>query len=187
MSIKDNFKENIRILKDGKKYVDPLVNANGIKAIIFGACSMFYEFFHENATLITRENWEQGKYPDMFKKDRGWIYTFYLNDRVAIYVGETKQTLRERFYDHKNREWWNDWQYISALPCNSQSDRKLLEAMLGASEMFLKNKLQPPTSEDVLNSTIKRLVDYNNRINYCSEGVDDMLEYINSELEESKS
>jgi hypothetical protein len=135
--------------------------AGPLNELLILLTSKLYVFFHDNGYLIRRDEWESHETPNALRTSAiGWIYAFYGDKDVPLYVGETGGDISTRFYKHKQKGWWSDWKSMKALPCPSTDVRKFFESILGLGGGYTENKLQPPSNgnEDFLDSTIYALL-----------------------------
>jgi hypothetical protein len=135
------------------KQVAPLEN------FITGVANCLYEFFHSNGYLIQRAEWDKKTIPPVILNYTGWVYAFYGEDELPIYVGETKRGFGERFIEHcKCKEWWPHWTGVKVLPCPDQSMRKVFESLIGLAGGHVTNKMQPPGEDNIFDDVILSLL-----------------------------
>lgn len=136
------------------------VKAEPLERKLGDAAFSFYDFFHANGLHLTRKEFKNLKSQKSRVLNRkGWIYAFYGDDDLPIYTGETKRSALARFSEHKKSKWWKQWSDVKILPCEDQSSRKLLEAMLGFSGGYEHNVSQPSHKEEILYLVLLGLIE----------------------------
>lgn len=155
--------EKQKELRDGLEQRGVLVGFNKqvapLENFITGVASCLYEFFHSNGYMIQRTEWDQQTIPPVILNYAGWVYAFYGEDELPIYVGETKRGFGERFIEHcKCKEWWPHWTGVKVLPCPDQSMRKVFESLIGLAGGHVTNKMQPPGEDNIFDDVILSLL-----------------------------
>jgi len=121
-----------------------------IEECIFGTAGILYEFFHANGYEVRRNE----VITPALAKHRGWIYAFYDEHDVALYIGETKRAFSTRFNEHCDKSWWPDWDRVKVLPCPDAALRKVFESIVGLGGGYLANKSQPLIGENAFDDLV---------------------------------
>jgi hypothetical protein len=138
-----------------------------LEQALFASASSLYEFFHDNGYMILRTDWEQKPIPDAPRSYLGWVYTFYGEDDLPLYIGETGRTFAARFAEHEKDKqiWWPDWHAVKVLPCPSQPIRKIFESLIGLAGGYIANKMQPEGVDNLLDDVVFSLLLLGNESN----------------------
>lgn len=131
-----------------------------LEHLILGATSCLYEFFHSNGYMIRRSEWESETIVPVILSYAGWVYAFYGEDELPLYVGETSRGFQARFTEHRDKgvEWWSNWTGVKILPCPDKSMRKFFESLIGLAGGHVANKMQPPGGDNIFNDVILSLL-----------------------------
>ncbi|WP_272545882.1 GIY-YIG nuclease family protein [Burkholderia cepacia] len=147
-----------------------------LEALIVGAASCLYEFFHSNGYLIKRAEWDNRKIVRPLLSYKGWVYAFYGENDNPLYVGETHRAFKKRFGEHKKKApWWRDWTRVKVLPCPNQSMRKVFESLIGVAGGYSANKAQPLGPDNIFDDVILSLLVLNNDVDERPEFPNDMV------------
>lgn len=134
-------------------------HAGPLEQRLFSSAHNLYVFFHDNGYKITKGDWDAGAINASFLRYRGWVYAFYGDEELPIYVGETGRTLKHRFFEHKKRaNWWEHWAGVKVLPCPNQSIRKYFEALIGLAGGYNANKQQPVGPDNIFDDILLSLL-----------------------------
>lgn len=130
-----------------------------LENLLIGTAECLREFFYSNGYTITRSEWKSKKLHPVFEKFAGWVYAFYDENDVPLYVGETGRTLPKRIKEHMKKQAWRSiWAKVKVLPCPDQAERKVFEALIGLAGGYLANKAQPSGGDNFLDDTILSLI-----------------------------
>lgn len=141
------------VLVGFNKQVSPLEN------LISGAASCLYEFFHSNGYMIRRAEWDQRTIVPALLNYVGWVYAFYGEGELPVYVGETGRGFQDRFTEHSRRAtWWPLWTGVKVLPCPDQSMRKVFESLIGLAGGYEANRMQPSGEDNIFDEVILSLL-----------------------------
>lgn len=135
-------------------------SAEPLNNLISGASFCLYNFFHDNGYMIVRGEWESSGINSALKSYVGWVYAFYGEEDIPIYVGETNRAFGVRFNEHKRKshEWWPFWTRVKVLPCPNQTVRKIFESLIGLAGGYVGNRAQPQGTEDLFNEVVLSLL-----------------------------
>ncbi|WP_165645976.1 GIY-YIG nuclease family protein [Bordetella bronchiseptica] len=141
------------VLVSFNKQVAPLEN------LISGAANCLYEFFHSNGYMIRRVEWDQRTVVSTLLNHVGWVYAFYGEDELPVYVGETGRGFQDRFTEHSRcAQWWPFWTGVKVLPCPDQSMRKVFESLIGLAGNYQANRMQPSGGDTIFDDVILSLL-----------------------------
>ncbi|WP_157637026.1 hypothetical protein [Burkholderia ubonensis] len=141
------------VLVSFNSQVAPLEN------FITGSASCLYEFFHSNGYMIRRAEWNQQTIVPALLNYVGWIYAFYGEGELPVYVGETGRGFQERFTEHSRcAPWWPPWTGVKVLPCPDQSMRKVFESLIGLAGGYEANRMQPSGGDNIFDDVILSLL-----------------------------
>ena len=130
--------------------------------------TQLYEFFHANGYALEKLNWELGKVDYALSRYEGWVYAFYAESDVPLYVGESGRTFSERFQEHEKKQkqkanaWWPSWKRVKVLPCPDQAMRKVFEALIGLAGGYQANIQQPQAGDNIFDEIIISLIHLGN-------------------------
>lgn len=163
-----------------------------LEHLLFGTAECLWVFFLSNGYTITRSEWKSKKLHPVFEKFEGWVYAFYDENDVPLYVGETGRTLPKRLKEHMKKQAWHSiWAKVKVLPCPNQAVRKVFEALIGLAGGYLANKAQPSGSDNVLDDTILSLIylgDENNPLPcFPNDMIRDHINIVRSDLKNTPS
>lgn len=141
------------VLVSSNSQVAPLEN------FITGSANCIYEFFHSNGYMIRRAEWNQQTIVPALLNYAGWIYAFYGEGELPVYVGETGRGFQDRFTEHSRcAPWWPLWTGVKVLPCPDQSMRKVFESLIGLAGGYEANRMQPSGGDNIFDDVILSLL-----------------------------
>lgn len=89
-------------------------------------------WFENRTTLISRAQFE--KRGGLKDSRIGSVYAYFTKEGKAVYVGQTKRTVKARLYDktsaHNKAQWWGEWMYMRFVQLPDDMDRLVLEFLL---------------------------------------------------------
>lgn len=141
------------VLVSFSSQVAPLEN------FITGSANCLYEFFHSNGYMIRRAEWNQQTIAPALLNYVGWVYAFYGEGELPVYVGETGRGFQNRFTEHSRcAPWWPLWTGVKVLPCPDQSMRKVFESLIGLAGGYEANRMQPSGGDNIFDDVILSLL-----------------------------
>jgi hypothetical protein len=116
-------------MADGKPSVDFV---SDLRSALGAGTELAARWFNAHSTSRTRETWDAR---GAMKGDpSGVVYAFFDQDGTALYVGESRTTVKERARIrtscHQKRAWWKNWTTMRFLPVSDHTDRLTLELLL---------------------------------------------------------
>lgn len=158
-----------------------------LENLILGAAECLYDFFHTNGYLVRRAEWDKQIITPALLNHFGWVYAFYGDDELPVYVGETGRSLRDRLREHKKfAQWWPHWIGVKVLPCSDQSIRKIFESLIGLAGGYQANRMQPTGKDQIFNDVLLSLLmlknDTNDLPNFPNEMILDTVDMLSKFL-----